>query len=120
MKKTLSTFLSVSVSQWQSIMLSSYVYLRKGKSFQFQFRAELVSILYLPPVRRDLIAKGNTDPYLSIFYDSALISKGWLDPDPFQSSSIFQNLIESVVSGREVMSQAINQAHNELNLLLQK
>lgn len=81
---------------------------------------ELVSILYLPPVRRDLIAQGNTDPYLSIFYDSALISRGWLDPDPFQSATIFQNLVQSVVSGREVMSQAINQAHNELNLLLQK
>lgn len=82
--------------------------------------SELVSILYLPPVRRDLIDQGNTDPYLSIFYDSALISRGWLDPDPFQSATIFQTLVQSVVSGREVMSQAINQAHNELNLLLQK
>lgn len=82
--------------------------------------SEMVSILYLPPVRRDLIQQGNTDPYLSIFYDSALISKGWLDPDPFQSTTIFQTLIESIVSGREVMSQAITQAHNELNLLLEK
>lgn len=82
--------------------------------------SELVSILYLPPVRRDLIAQGNTDPYLSIFYDAALISRGWLDPDPFQSAGIFQTLVQSVVSGREIMSQAISQAHNELNLLLQK
>lgn len=82
--------------------------------------ARLVDITYLPPVRRDLIAQGNKDPYLSIFYDAALISKGWLDPSPYETAQVFQNFVESVTSGREIVDSAINQANNELTRLLQK
>lgn len=80
----------------------------------------LVSQTYLPPIRRDLIAQGNNDPYLAIFYNAALVSKGWLDPDPYASARLFQTLSESVTSGRSTVTQAINDAHTELDLLLQK
>lgn len=82
--------------------------------------ADLVSATYLPPVRRDTISQGTADPYLKIFYDAALISKGWLDPNKAQTSRIFQTMIESVVSGRDELRQAIEQANNELNILLQR
>ncbi len=82
--------------------------------------SRLVDITYLPPVRRDLIAQGNKDPYLSIFYDAALIAKGWLDPSPYETARIFQEFVESVTSGREIADSAINQVDNELNRLLRK
>jgi multiple sugar transport system substrate-binding protein len=78
----------------------------------------LTEMTYLPPVRRDLIEAGSKDPYLTIFYDAALISKGWLDPNPFATTRLFQNLAESVTSGRVVADEAIEEANNELNVLL--
>ena len=80
---------------------------------------EMVKLSYLPPVRRDMIAGGSTDPYLSIFYDSALISRGWLDTNKAQSNIIFQNMVESVVSGRKSALQALQEGSEEYDLSLQ-
>lgn len=78
----------------------------------------LTSIVYLPPVRRDMLATGSTDPYLSIFYDSALISKSWLDTYPSKSSLIFQNMVESITSGRADVNQAVDTASDSIDLYL--
>ncbi|MDO8430615.1 MAG: extracellular solute-binding protein, partial [Candidatus Taylorbacteria bacterium] len=39
----------------------------------------LSKIAYLPSIRRDMISSSSVDPYMAIFLDGALISKGWLD-----------------------------------------
>jgi len=79
----------------------------------------LNKITYLPPVRRDMIATGSTDSYQVIFYDSALVSKGWLDTNPAKSGAIFANLIENITSGRTSVYEAVQTAHNTLDLALQ-
>ena len=71
---------------------------------------------YSAPVRRDMIAAGTTDPYLSIFYDAALISQAWLDPNPANTSFIFQNMIDAITSGSETASDAVQNASDKLNL----
>ena len=71
---------------------------------------------FLPPVRRDMISAGTTDPYLAIFYDAALISRSWLDPSPQGTVGIFQNMIESVTSGSSRLSDAIQTASDALDL----
>lgn len=68
----------------------------------------------LPPVRRDLLAENPTDPYLAIFYDAALTSRTWVDPDPIATGNIFQSMIESVISSRETLFQAVERAGREL------
>jgi ABC-type glycerol-3-phosphate transport system substrate-binding protein len=78
----------------------------------------LTTTIYLPPVRTDLIAAGTADKYLSIFYDSALISKGWLDPDVSGTYAIMQEMVESVTSGRKDSFDAIKTADTKLNLLI--
>jgi ABC-type glycerol-3-phosphate transport system substrate-binding protein len=78
----------------------------------------LSDISNLPPIRRDMIAAGSKDPYQAIFYDSALIARGWLDMDPAITSGIFQEMVESITSGRANVQQAIQTAHNSLNLSL--
>ncbi|MEK7463967.1 MAG: extracellular solute-binding protein [Patescibacteria group bacterium] len=80
--------------------------------------SEMVTMSYLPPVRRDMIASGSSDPYLSIFYDSALISKGWLDTNKAESYRIFQDIVESVTSGKKNASQALQDGSDELDLSL--
>jgi len=39
-------------------------------------------------VRRDLVAVKPTDPIASIFYDSAIISRGWYDPSSVDTGLI--------------------------------
>jgi ABC-type glycerol-3-phosphate transport system substrate-binding protein len=80
--------------------------------------SEMISLSYLPPVRKDMISQGIDDPYLSIFYDSALISKGWLDTNKVESNRIFQSIVESVTSGRKTAVDALQNGSNEFNISL--
>jgi ABC-type glycerol-3-phosphate transport system substrate-binding protein len=80
--------------------------------------SDMVSMSYLPPVRRDMISSGSIDPYLTIFYESALISGGWLDSNKTASNRIFQGIVESVTSGREEASRAMQNGSDEFDILL--
>lgn len=76
------------------------------------------STLKLPSVRRDLLSQRSINAYEVIFNDSAIRAKGWLDPNPTQTNSIFKNMIESITSGRARTGEAIFRAQNELSALL--
>lgn len=78
----------------------------------------LSQILVLPPARRDLLADRPTTAVLSIFYDVALQSKGWLDPDTRATDTIFRDTIESVTSGRARTLEAVNKANREVDALI--
>ena len=75
---------------------------------------------HLPPVRRDLLSIKSVDAASSVMYTSALWSKAWLDPDSEQTSKIFQNLIESVSTGRARPNSAVGRAGLELGQLMRK
>jgi hypothetical protein len=65
-----------------------------------------------------LLSVGSKDAYLSIFFDSALISKGWLDPNREESNKILSNMIENITSGRSGSYEAIQEAHNSLDIIM--
>lgn len=75
----------------------------------------LENVTNLPPVRRDLLADKPTDAFRTVFYDSALISDSWIDPDPVASSNTFRDMIESITSGQSRVSEALSRANDELN-----
>lgn len=72
----------------------------------------------LAPARRDLLNERQTDPYKEIFYNSAIRSKGWLDPSPQRTNILFRDMVESITSGRSRTAEAINRANTEINNLL--
>ena len=72
----------------------------------------------LPPVRRDLLATVPGTANDGVLYRSALYSRGFLDPNPEKTNSIFQTMIESVLSGRSSSGEAVQTADNQLNLLV--
>jgi ABC-type glycerol-3-phosphate transport system substrate-binding protein len=78
----------------------------------------LSNVAYLPSARRDIIAQGSIDPYISIFLDSSLISQGWLDTSPNRSYQIFKDMVESITSGRSDINNALKEAHDQLNVSL--
>lgn len=79
----------------------------------------LEKITSLPPVRRDMLSNVPTDAYRNVFYNSALISRSWIDPDPVASSAIFKEMVESVTSGKSRVTDAVNRASSDLNSELQ-
>ncbi|HET8574875.1 MAG TPA: extracellular solute-binding protein [Candidatus Paceibacterota bacterium] len=83
-----------------------------------KFSQALSQATYLPPVRRDLYATRPTDAFRTVFYNSAIISRGWRDPDPDQTSRIFQEAIDNVNSGALTVAGAIQMMQKEMDLLL--
>jgi multiple sugar transport system substrate-binding protein len=117
---------NVSFSLFNSLAITKA---SKNKSAAFAVASILVSkegakiisdTLDLPPARRDLLSEKQTSAFKSVFYESAIRSKSWLDPDPVSTDSIFRNMIESITSGRARSGEAVARANQELNALLAK
>ncbi len=71
----------------------------------------------LPPLRRDLLAQRQSEQYWSVAYDSAIIARTWLDPNPQATSEIFRRMIESVKSGELTVSAAVSRAEAEMGVV---
>lgn len=82
------------------------------------FLKELSIKTSLPSASRSLLAEKPKDPYLFTFFDSAIVSRTWLDPNKEQTDSIFRELIENSLSNKISSSEIINKANNQLDLLL--
>lgn len=76
------------------------------------------TVTNLPPVRRDLLSDKPSEAYRTTFYNSALISHSWIDPNPTASSNTFRDMIESITGGKSKISEALGRAENELMVQL--
>lgn len=80
----------------------------------------VANALSLPPATRALLSAKPADPYLSTFYNSAIVTRSFLDPDARLTNSIFGELIQNVLSNKLSMSDAISKAQGQLEILLGK
>lgn len=78
----------------------------------------LADELGITPARRALLAE-HADGERIIFNKMALISFGWLDPNPSQTDAIFESMIGGVTSGSVRLSDAVSRAVRGLESLLQ-
>ncbi|MFA5841857.1 MAG: extracellular solute-binding protein [Candidatus Paceibacterota bacterium] len=85
-----------------------------------EYALKLAKQTFLPPARRDILGSKPGDAYMNVFFESALMSRGWIDPSPVETSAIFKELIENVVSGRLRINDAVTNADGELAKLLNK
>jgi ABC-type glycerol-3-phosphate transport system substrate-binding protein len=72
----------------------------------------------LPPVRRDVPVDASGNAAVGVFVQSALISQGWLDPNPPTTDGIFQGMVESVSSGQSDPARAVYEAAEEMRQLV--
>jgi ABC-type glycerol-3-phosphate transport system substrate-binding protein len=70
----------------------------------------------LPPVHRALLAKTPSNPFMKVFYESAIISDAWLDINAEKTHIIFQTAIDSIIAGRARIRNAVERAQAELLL----
>ena len=82
------------------------------------FLKELSIRTSLPTAKRSLLADKPSDAYLSTFFDQAIISRSWLDPNDGKTDSIFRELIENSLSNKFSVSSSVDKAHNQLDLIL--
>jgi len=88
---------------------------RPEQSKQLSIRASL------PPASRILLADKPVDnPYLFTFFNSALIARSWADPDKIKSDLIFKEMIDNILSNKLSLTQAVNKADGQLDLLMKK
>ena len=74
----------------------------------------------LPSARRDILAQSEKNAAKTIFSKSAVMSRGWLDPNSSETDLIFKEMIESYTTGRSTINAAVQTASDKLNTLLQK
>lgn len=72
--------------------------------------SELETNLRMASTRRDMLAKQPKDSFFSLIYKSALLSRAWLEPDSAVVSDIFKDMMESVITGRKRISEAVRDA----------
>jgi ABC-type glycerol-3-phosphate transport system substrate-binding protein len=72
----------------------------------------------LPSARRDILSLPETNAIKTVFNQSAILSKGWLDPNAVQTGAIFQDMVESYTTGREAIGPAVNTASDRIDSLL--
>jgi len=73
----------------------------------------------LPPVLRSLLSeKPKDNAYLETFFNSAIISRSWLDPNEKKTEVIFRDLIENISSNALSSKGAINKANSQIDLLV--
>jgi hypothetical protein len=69
------------------------------------------------PVHRAQISATGGDLYKGILYQAALIARGWLDPDPEGSASVFKQMVEEAMTSQGRLQQIINDAAHRLQAL---
>lgn len=82
------------------------------------FLEQISKGLNLPPAHRVLLGKKPSDPYLSIFYDSANISKSWPDPNPQETDRLFANAIEGTLSSPTTVSVWVTGLSRQLDQIV--
>jgi ABC-type glycerol-3-phosphate transport system substrate-binding protein len=92
----------------------STIYLFTSKDIENLF----ISNTDYASVRKDLLALPPTNSIKSVVNSSALMSKGWLDPDYSKTSQIFQSMIEDISSGRSDVGSAVKDASGQIDNLL--
>lgn len=80
------------------------------------YAAQLAQNLRMSSTRRDVIAAGDENPVRQVLLNSALIMRGWLDPEPSESDAILMQMVEDVVSNRLRINESVDDAVGRLIL----
>lgn len=90
-----------------------------GADFSKKFVDAVNANAPIAPARRDLLKTFPGTLYGPVLYNSAIIARGWFDPDSGKTYPIFSDLVNNVISGVESIEGALGTASNKLTSLFQ-
>lgn len=76
--------------------------------------------LIVAPARKDLLRIKPDDAFMTLVFNSAIISRGWLDADMESTDTTFKNLVRNINSGSLSTENALSNANAEINNMLNK
>ncbi len=76
--------------------------------------------LSLPPASRGLLSVKPEDPYMTTFFNSAIITRTWIDPNKEATDVIFREMVGNILSNNLSAAGAVGKAQGQLDLLLKK
>ena len=115
-KKSYGTFYALSLLRSSDNFVGTYLAL--ARLAESANALALAEGLGLAPVHRSTLALGNADPFRQTIYTSALIARGFLNPDPRATEDIIKLMVEDVTSGRASASESVSDAVGRFNQLL--
>ncbi|MBC7981778.1 carbohydrate ABC transporter substrate-binding protein [Candidatus Parcubacteria bacterium] len=86
----------------------------------FEMNQSLSDSVHLASARRDVLLKSElakSNPDVAVINNSAIFAETWLDPDAYSTDDIFSKMINSIVTGSQNISDAINDASERLDRL---
>ncbi len=113
-RRNFGTFYGFAIPRASANVNGAYAAAQRITSYKYA--DEFTTALTMAPVRRDLVAAGSADPLRAIMLQSALMARGWLDPDPEASDGIVMQMVEDVVSNRQRVTNAVTDAVSRLVL----
>ena len=115
---TSARVLGIAVSSFSENLNSSF--LVAGLLSTGDFSAQFSENTGMAPARRDILAAGASpdNPYQEVFYSSALFARSWLSPDAEDTSEVFKNMVDKVLSNSLTPLLSIREASSRLNILL--
>lgn len=82
--------------------------------------AGLANDLDVAPARKDALRDKPDDALRTLIYNSAIISRGWIDADPDQTDDLFRELVRNINTGALSTRDAISRASADLNTILNR
>lgn len=80
----------------------------------------LANDLMVAPARKDLLRDKSDDALKTLIYNSAIISRGWVDADPNATDALFNDLIRNINTGALSTRNAISRSSADLNTILNR
>ncbi|MCE9517887.1 extracellular solute-binding protein [Candidatus Nomurabacteria bacterium] len=117
-KRTYSDIYAISVNKKSANVTAAFGL--AGLMSTGETASNFASTVSLPPASRALLASKPKDPYLFTFFNQAIISRTWLDPNSTVTDSIFSELVENVLSNRLSISDALAKAQGQLDIASKK
>lgn len=77
-----------------------------------------VDTFNIPSARKEVLGTIASSSVKTIFNKSAIISRGWFDPDNIKTNGIFEEIVESYTTGRQTLDKALDTASERLDSLL--
>jgi hypothetical protein len=68
----------------------------------------------------DLIDTQKYDTDLGVFAQQALTARSWFQADSVAIESIFADMIDNVILGRQTVRQALQEAESQVSVLLER
>lgn len=90
------------------------VYFLASKDASLQINKETNT----PPARRDSVGEFAQDPILGVFAQQSLTATSWPRADIVATDKVFNDMIDSVVTGKSTLRESLQTAHNRFSQLL--